>query len=807
MAERKALVLRASDGVVEELPTGDTLAGTTGGGGIADAPSDGSKYARQDAAWVTVTDGADGNDGADGQGVPVGGTAGQVLKKVDATDYNTEWANESGGSGVPNGGTTGQVLAKASDTDGDVEWATVEGGSVGGATGGDKLGFAKYTPVADGTFSDSGDGGASLTNAYDSTNEQWVLEKAGNTTFSAAFADVTDTGDWERIFRIHSTITSDSTTNFGVTAKNTTADKSVAYVIHGSARNLLIQYRTTNGAFDSESTPSNVLANFSEINVLYFRIRRSGDDLYFAISPDGINWWEDHTPQDVASGYLAGDVDQVGIQLQTTGLNSSKVARMAIVGFDTEQQEWMVSGSGGGSGGQIVADETSYGNVGGMGDRTGIITTTGSPGLTANHSGLIDGSYGNSSYFTGSTTDGRDMVFGFDEPKAIDEITWRQSGSESHGNWKFQGSTDNLNWTDISSPFTLGGSAVSIYTMDLYDGGLYTYYRLYGVDGNPSSGPWLYEIEFKIAGGVLASAPELPIPQLGDAGKYAIVNPTETGYILTSGSTIVTENFNIVNHDFETGDETGWTVVGNAGAISRTVQTGGLITQEEGGDYVCEGGVNSASQIYQEFDITQYQNQSATYFAQANLMQTDAGTPDSVAIKLEIFDSGDNLLDSIEQRNATYNTNMLGLIQLDGQVTATKLRVSLDFLKGPAGSGINAYGDNVEASVTYNLEEADGIKHVESTAGNVDVSNLLLRGEVFLKMNNASANTVTIPAGLTGIQPLTIFQKGAGQTTLVAASGVTINSLDAKLAIAGQFGSATLVPDGIDNYNLIGALA
>lgn len=39
----------------------------------------------------------DGTDGAAGQGVPTGGTAGQVLAKVDGTDYNTQWVNPSGG--------------------------------------------------------------------------------------------------------------------------------------------------------------------------------------------------------------------------------------------------------------------------------------------------------------------------------------------------------------------------------------------------------------------------------------------------------------------------------------------------------------------------------------------------------------------------------------------------------------------------------------------------------------------------------------------------------------------------------------
>ena len=60
-----------------------------------------------DGHTVTITDAdhptgqsfnvMDGQDGAPGVGVPSGGTTGQVLKKVSGTDYDTEWANESGG--------------------------------------------------------------------------------------------------------------------------------------------------------------------------------------------------------------------------------------------------------------------------------------------------------------------------------------------------------------------------------------------------------------------------------------------------------------------------------------------------------------------------------------------------------------------------------------------------------------------------------------------------------------------------------------------------------------------------------------
>jgi len=47
-----------------------------------------------------LTGGAAGPPGPPGQGVPVGGTAGQVLSKIDATNYNTQWVTSSGSGTV-----------------------------------------------------------------------------------------------------------------------------------------------------------------------------------------------------------------------------------------------------------------------------------------------------------------------------------------------------------------------------------------------------------------------------------------------------------------------------------------------------------------------------------------------------------------------------------------------------------------------------------------------------------------------------------------------------------------------------------
>lgn len=68
------------------------------------------------ATGSTGATGADGADGADGEGVPIGGTTGQVLAKIDATDFNTEWVDQSGGGAVDSVNTqTGVVVLDQDD--------------------------------------------------------------------------------------------------------------------------------------------------------------------------------------------------------------------------------------------------------------------------------------------------------------------------------------------------------------------------------------------------------------------------------------------------------------------------------------------------------------------------------------------------------------------------------------------------------------------------------------------------------------------------------------------------------------------
>jgi hypothetical protein len=125
-ATKKYVDDNASGGAFTELT--DTPANYTGQAGkipavnvgedaleFIDAPSPGgaenflalddtpAAYTGQAGKVATVNAGADGLVFADGpaaaNGLPAGGTAGQVLEKIDATDYNAQWVTASGGGG------------------------------------------------------------------------------------------------------------------------------------------------------------------------------------------------------------------------------------------------------------------------------------------------------------------------------------------------------------------------------------------------------------------------------------------------------------------------------------------------------------------------------------------------------------------------------------------------------------------------------------------------------------------------------------------------------------------------------------
>ena len=78
-------------------------------------------------------------------------------------------------------------------------------------------------------------------------------------------------------------------------------------------------------------------------------------------------------------------------------------------------------------------------------------------------------------------------------------------------------------------------------------------------------------------------------------------------------------------------------------------------------------------------------------------------------------------------------------------------------------------------------------------------------------MSNAGANTITIPPNSSvaygiGTQ-INIAQLGAGQTTIAAGAGVTLNSAGTKLKLSAQYAVATCVKTDTNTWFVVGNLS
>ena len=76
-----------------------------------------------------------------------------------------------------------------------------------------------------------------------------------------------------------------------------------------------------------------------------------------------------------------------------------------------------------------------------------------------------------------------------------------------------------------------------------------------------------------------------------------------------------------------------------------------------------------------------------------------------------------------------------------------------------------------------------------------------------LDFTAAGSVTVTVPAGLPSDFVCGISQGGAGQVTLSAGDGVTINEVDGNLSTEGQYVTLSLVAFAANTFRLFGRTA
>lgn len=149
---------------------------------------------------------------------------------------------------------------------------------------------------------------------------------------------------------------------------------------------------------------------------------------------------------------------------------------------------------------------TSYANNGGTGDRRAIISMSLSVINLTSPTSLLDGDTVSNgrNFWSGNALDGSSfyLVFDFGSGNAvkIDEAKYYQQDSTGQGTWKWQGSNDASSWTDIGGNFSLVTAATTTLTTLNGNTTSYRYYKMLGMSGATSNGPWVYQIEFKICG-------------------------------------------------------------------------------------------------------------------------------------------------------------------------------------------------------------------------------------------------------------------------------------------------------------------
>jgi hypothetical protein len=145
------------------------------------------------------------------------------------------------------------------------------------------------------------------------------------------------------------------------------------------------------------------------------------------------------------------------------------------------------------------------------------------------------------------------------------------------------------------------------------------------------------------------------------------------------------------------------------------------------------------------------------------------------------------------------SNTLTGVVTLTGTETLTNKTLTTPTI----GSFTNAAHNHADAagagSILYTLNaQTASYTLVLSDAGKV------------IPISNSSANNVTVPLNSSVAFPVgsvvTLIQTGAGQTTIVATSGVTIQSENSRLKLKAQYATAGLLKTATDTWVAFGNL-
>ena len=166
-------------------------------------------------------------------------------------------------------------------------------------------------------------------------------------------------------------------------------------------------------------------------------------------------------------------------------------------------------------------------------------------------------------------------------------------------------------------------------------------------------------------------------------------------------------------------------------------------------------------------------------------------------------------LDAKQAGNANVSTTELGY--LDGVTSAIQTQIDAKLATSTAAStylttstAASTYLASSTAATTYAL------LNLVTSAQTASYTLVLADASKLVEVSNASANNLTVPLNSSVAFPvgtqINILQTGAGQITVVATGGVTINATPG-LKLRAQWSSATLIKRAENTWVLVGDLS
>ncbi|ANJ20687.1 virion protein [Dinoroseobacter phage DS-1410Ws-06] len=371
--------------------------------------------------------------------------------------------------------------------------------------------------------------------------------------------------------------------------------------------------------------------------------------------------------------------------------------------------EW-IDAPAGGSGASYGTPD--YGNPGGTGNRTGLITASTNAvlggGTTVDRS--IDGAVGTNSasawYWNSGQNSGLYVRWDFGSKQRIDQIRWQQNNTAGHGTWRVEGSDDASTWTPVSSNFALGGSTDQTIDLDLIpaDTG-YRYYQIAWQSGSSTSNsPWLQETEFRLA----PESNPSELPAGGTAGQLlAKVDATDGNVEWIDPPAGGSGEPNVTSwNDLAAGvTPTNWIV---SSGTPVTMASKGSLTPRTGAVFAGVVAFEASAVMYE--DITLETRHQGMYVDLTYFHGRDNNVNDNVRVDLAFLDSGSTQISTVGTTDGNaVAENTWERVSLNDTLipdNAAFIRVTVTFTRGQ-GSELNAYIDDINLRFKANASSPD----------------------------------------------------------------------------------------------------